>query len=136
MHVRAQTAVCLEKFKVLHEAGTKCIETSIFPAFAELVRMALRAPNLCLFSSSLSPSSLLMMGVLPCQLVYRMKDAIGTGEKNTDSQVLEVWEVQEEIVGLRVGSSDAGTEVQESKRVGKALKASLPCSLNNNWNYS
>lgn len=64
--------------------------------------MALRGHNLCLFSYSLSPSpSLFMMGVLPFKLVYRMKETIGTGEKNR-FWALEALEVQEEIVGLRL----------------------------------
>lgn len=43
-----------------------------------------------------------MMGVLHPQLVYRMKEAIGTRGKNTDSEALEALEVQEDFVDLRV----------------------------------
>lgn len=43
-----------------------------------------------------------MMGVLPPQLVYRMKEALGRKETNRDSVALKDLEVQEEIVGLIV----------------------------------
>lgn len=63
----------------------------------------------------------LMMGALFLQIVHRLKDKV----RITQIWGLrQLWEVQEEIVGLRVGGSEAVAEVKERKGGRKELRRS------------
>lgn len=67
------TNVSLENFKVLDEAGTKCIQMCVSGPLLNLSLLALRKPKLCLFSSPFS-LPLFRMRSLCSQLVHRLKD--------------------------------------------------------------